>query len=145
MKIYLDTCCYNRPLDDQSQIEIQLETAAKLNIQEKVREDMYELIWSYMLNLENEANLHEDKRKAVQVWEDIAKFYCKPSQKVLDKGIELKKLGIKPKDTLHIACAISTECDYFITCDKGILKKDVKEIKVTNPIDFVRNVNNYED
>ena len=98
-----------------------------------------------MLNLENEANPHEDKRKAVQIWENIAKFYCKPSQKVLDKGTELKKLGIKSKDALHVACAILSKCEYFITCDKGILKKDIKEIKTINPIDFIRNVNNYEN
>ena len=73
----------------------------------------------------------------MQTWEDIARFYCEASQKILDKGTELKKLEIRSKDALHIACAILTECDYFITCDKRILKKDVKEIKIINPIDCV--------
>ena len=44
MKIYLDTCCFNRPLDEQSNLEIQLETFAKLNIQEKIRKGDYELV-----------------------------------------------------------------------------------------------------
>jgi len=57
----------------------------------------------------------------------------------------LEKVGLKPKDSLHIACSILTECDYFITCDKRILKKDIKEVKTINPIDFVRSVNDYED
>ncbi|KZX10757.1 hypothetical protein [Methanobrevibacter curvatus] len=56
MKIYLDTCCYNRPLDDQSQLEIQLETIAKMDIQEKIRDGAYHMVWSYMLNLENKSN-----------------------------------------------------------------------------------------
>ena len=63
MKIYLDTCCYNRPLDDQSHLEIQFETIAKLDIQGKVREGVYKLVWSYMLNLENEANPRRTKEK----------------------------------------------------------------------------------
>jgi len=56
----------------------------------------------------------------------------------------LEKNGIKPLDALHIACAIEAKCDYFITVDKGILKKKhlSHEIKIVNPIDFL---DDYED
>jgi predicted nucleic acid-binding protein len=145
MKIYLDTCCYNRPLDDQSQLEIQLKTIAKMDIQEKIRDGTYKMVWSYMLNLENESNPNEEKRISIQLWENNAFSYCKSSQKVLNKGIELSKLGIKSKDALHIACTTLTNCDYFITCDKRLLNKSIEEIKIINPIDFVRCVNNNEN
>jgi hypothetical protein len=36
--IYLDTCCFNRPFDDQSQTRIRFETAAKLQLQQRVRQ-----------------------------------------------------------------------------------------------------------
>ena len=36
MLVYLDTCCLNRPYDDQSQPRIQLESAAVLSIMEQV-------------------------------------------------------------------------------------------------------------
>ena len=32
MKLYLDTCCYNRPFDDQTQERIHLESEAILTI-----------------------------------------------------------------------------------------------------------------
>lgn len=56
MKIYLDNCCFNRPFDDQSLLIIQLETEAKLNIQEKIKSGDISLGWSYILDFENNAN-----------------------------------------------------------------------------------------
>ena len=43
-------------------------------------------------------------------------------------------------DCLHVACAIYSKCDYFITTDKGILKKSkkIKEIIIIDPINFIR-------
>jgi len=38
MRVYLDNCCYNRPYDDQTQMRINLETQAKLYIQQLIRE-----------------------------------------------------------------------------------------------------------
>ena len=56
MKIYLDNCCFNRPFDDQKQLRIKLETEAKLDIQKRIVQGKIELAWSYILDLENEAN-----------------------------------------------------------------------------------------
>nr|VFK35097.1 MAG: hypothetical protein BECKMB1821I_GA0114274_11003 [Candidatus Kentron sp. MB]VFK77083.1 MAG: hypothetical protein BECKMB1821H_GA0114242_10983 [Candidatus Kentron sp. MB] len=48
-------------------------------------------------------------------------------------------IGLKPIDSLHIACAIALQCDYFITVDKGILKKsrDIRSPNIISPIDFI--------
>jgi len=46
--------------------------------------------------------------------------------------------GIKPKDALHIACAIKSGCEYFITTDNRLTNKTIPNIKIINPIDFVR-------
>jgi predicted nucleic acid-binding protein len=47
--------------------------------------------------------------------------------------------GIKQKDALHLACAIQSHCDYFITTDDGIMKKsNIKEIIVIDPIEFIK-------
>ena len=45
-------------------------------------------------------------------------------------------------DVLHVACAITAHADYFLTTDKGILKKadSIFHICVKNPIDFIREV-----
>jgi predicted nucleic acid-binding protein len=138
MRIYLDNCCYNRPFDDQNQMKIHLETIAKLYIQSEIRKGVYELVWSYMLDYENNENPYEEKQEAIQIWETIAKFICKSSIDILQKGKIIELLGIMPKDALHIACAVQTNCRYFITTDIKLLKKKVDGIKIITPIDFIR-------
>jgi predicted nucleic acid-binding protein len=48
------------------------------------------------------------------------------------------KNGIHANDALHIACAIESQCEYFITTDAGLINKEINEIQIINPIDFVR-------
>jgi len=121
-------------------MKIRLESIAKLHIQELVRDGIYDLVWSYMLDFENRNNPYEDKRNSIQAWKNIAVFNCKSSQEILEKGKEYEKLNISPKDSLHIACAVYSKCDYFITTDVSLLKKHIDEIKLINPIDFIREV-----
>ena len=40
-------------------------------------------------------------------------------------------------DSLHIACAITNKCDYFITTDNRLLNKPVTKTKIITPINFV--------
>ena len=51
---------------------------------------------------------------------------------------EYEKLNITPQDSLHVACAVHSKCDYFITTDTSLLKKQIYEIIIINPIDFIR-------
>ena len=44
MRIYLDHCAYNRPFDEQKSIKIQLETSAKLYIQNQIKLGKYDLV-----------------------------------------------------------------------------------------------------
>lgn len=138
MKIYLDNCSYNRPFDDQTQMKIHLETEAKLYIQASVRDGKYDLVWSYMLDFENDENPYEDKKNAIAPWKNIAHEFCSSSGEILLLGKDIMDKGIKAKDALHIACAIKSECDYFITTDMRLLNKDIENINIINPIDFVR-------
>ena len=138
LKIYLDNCCYNRPFDDQSQQKIHLETEAKLFIQADIRAKKYVMVWSYMLDMENSVNPYDEKRYAIQPWKGIAVEYCPASDAILATGKAIMAHGIKPNDALHLACAVKCSCDYFITTDSGLLNKDVANIKIRNPIDFIR-------
>jgi len=119
-------------------MKIRLETEAKLYIQSGIREKKYLLVWSYMLDYENNDNPYEEKRSVISPWKEIAKDYCPSSDDVLVLGREIMTLGVKAKDALHIACAIQSECDYFITTDKKLAKKMITNIKIVNPIDFIR-------
>ena len=138
MRIYLDHCAYNRPFDDQNYIKIQLETSAKLYIQDQIRQGIYDLVWSYMSDLENSNNPNIENKNSIQAWENIAKFKCRSSDKILLLGIKIMEKGIRVNDALHIACAIESQCEYFITTDTGLINKIIDTVQIINPIDFIR-------
>jgi len=144
-KIYLDVCSYNRPFDAQSQMKIRLETEAKLYIQAGIRAKRYSMAWSYMLDYENDDNPYEERKKAVAEWKKLAGKHCASSDDVLQAGSKIMTYGIKAKDALHIACAIKSDCEYFITTDDGLTKKSVEGIRIINPIDFVRELEDHDE
>ncbi|OUD13783.1 hypothetical protein [Thioflexithrix psekupsensis] len=56
MKVYLDNCSFNRPYDDHSQVIVRIESDAKMVIQEMIQKQEIELVWSFILEYENDKN-----------------------------------------------------------------------------------------
>jgi len=141
MKIYLDNCCFNRPFDNQDSLSIKLETQAKLFIQECIKNNKFDLIWSFILEFENQKNPYIDRKRQTLLWKKIATIIIIADEVIINKAENFVKIGIKSNDALHIASAIKANGEYFITTDKGILKKAnlISEIRICNPIEFVRN------
>ncbi len=137
-KIYLDNCCYNRPFDMQSQLKIHLETQAKLYIQQRVKEGKDILVWSYILEYENAKNPYKEKKETILAWKNVASECVSENEPILLLAEALAVKGIKLYDALHIACAVNSNCDYYITTDKKLLNTLIPEIKILNPIDYVR-------
>jgi predicted nucleic acid-binding protein len=142
MRVYLDNCCLNRPFDDQTAIRVKLETEAKLFIQSAIKDRKIELAWSYMIYFENAANPFYEQKKAINQWRQVAKIDTDETSTILEMAFALNEKGLKPKDALHIACAIETKCDYFLTTDDLLLKKmhGRNEITTLNPVDFVTKI-----
>ena len=143
MRVYLDNCSFNRPFDDQRQMRVQLEAEAKLCIQEHIRSGTLELVWSYMLDFENAANPFEERRTTINGWRQYATRDVEETATILQRANLLAGIGLKAKDTLHIACAIAGECAYFVTTDDDILKRrqGIQDITVIDPTAFVREMN----
>ena len=145
LKIYLDNCCYNRPFDEVRNTEVDMEIIAKLAIQLMVQQGKLDLVWSYVLTYENSLNPKIINKENIILWKDIACENIIENKDILSKAEEYQKNGLKSLDSLHVACAVYAKCDVFITTDKGILKKKIDDIKVLNPIDFMREVINNDD
>jgi len=137
MRLYLDICTFNRPFDDQNQLKIKLETEAKLYIQQGIINGTYELVWSYILEYENNQNKLFDRRNAIHDWKNIAKIQCNENQEIIEYAENLKKQKIRTKDALHIACCVFTKCDYFITTDKQLFNLNLNDIRIINPLFFL--------
>ena len=136
----MDLCAFSRPFDDQNQLKIRLETEAKLFIQQGIISGNYELVWSYILEFENNQNKYYDKRNAIYDWKKIAKIHCVENEKIIEYAEILNKINIRTKDALHIACSVYTNSDYFITTDKQLYNLRLDGIKIINPLTFLNEV-----
>jgi predicted nucleic acid-binding protein len=142
MKVYLDNCCFNRPYDDQKQLKIRIETLAKLFIQTLIFEGKIELAWSYILEYENSFNKNQQKMNSILKWKKLSSSNTAITPEIIALSEQIMKTGVHLQDSLHIAAAIESKADYFISVDKRVLKYKDSRIIICNPIDFV---NEWED
>lgn len=144
MKIYLDLCAIQRPLDTSNQIRIVLEAEAVLGIITLCDIGQAEL-------LSSEALLYEGDQSSLPVRTEHTLAILAKAKTVLNvtpkekaRAADLKAFGIKPLDALHVALAESGNADYFCTCDDKLLRnlQKVKDlaVKVVNPVDLVREI-----
>jgi predicted nucleic acid-binding protein len=147
IKIYLDTCVWGRPFDDQTDKRISEETVAFFEIAWKVDSGEVEIIGSDVLFAELEDISDEGKRERIRLLASRAISWSVR----LDEGVKGIALELEKScksygaDSLHIASALKGEADFFITTDYELMKKKkcIKQkfdIDVKNPIDFVRNL-----
>ena len=97
MRIYLDVCAFNRPFDDQKHIRVRLEAEAKLFVQQMISCGKVELVWSYILDLENDQNPFLEKKLAIEEWKKFSVEYVTETDEILRKANELVGIGFKPK------------------------------------------------
>ena len=144
LKLYLDTCCYNRPFDDLEQEKINLEANAIENIFRKHINKEVEIYKSMVIDFEiSKIKLDNKRRQVEDLYDAIELSQIIYSQEIKQRAIELKQFNIKDMDTLHLAFAESVDIDYFITTDRILInasKRSNLKIKVINPIEFIMEV-----
>lgn len=143
MKIYLDSCAYNRPYDDLSYLTISLEAQAKLQIQEDIKNDKYQLVSSEILMYEIDECPIEMRRNVIREFvETNTAIHVgeSNSNKIKEMAQGIMGTGIKYKDACHIASAVLAECDYFISTDRRLLKYQSEKIALVNPVEFIAQV-----
>lgn len=111
-------------------------------MQEKIRQGLYDLVCSYMLDYENSKNQDVMKRNSIKSYQDkFCKYYVpfERAECLQDKITEIMSDGITYKDAVHVACAVYAECDYFLTTDIRLQRRyRGTEIKIVNPLEFIR-------
>ena len=140
MRIYLDCCALNRPYDDLSQMTVNLEAQAKLQIQFWIQNGQYDLVSSEMLMTEIDDCPFEIRRKGIRDFvEENATIHVGPrnNQEIDQMARDIMRTGVKYKDACHVASAIIGRCDCLISTDKRLLKYNTDALKILNPIQFV--------
>jgi predicted nucleic acid-binding protein len=92
-----------------------------------------------MLDFENSQNINSLKADEILKWAELASDYNIGDEETLIIGSHLEKIGLRQADAMHVALAIQSRCDYFITTDDGILKRApyIDRIFIINPVDFI--------
>ena len=144
-RLYLDNCCFNRPFDDQQELKIKLETDAKLFIQQEILTGKYEHARTYVLDYEIGINPFEERKEKFKQWKCIAKYFCAEEEAILVEAEKLAAMKFKIIDALHVSAAKFLHCDYLITTDRKMQNKEVSDILIVNPIDFLQREVFYED
>jgi predicted nucleic acid-binding protein len=142
MKIYLDTCVYNRPFDDQTQERISLETYAFLTVLERIEKKVYDLVISEVNIFENERDKKLERKIKVKTIFKLANEFVELKETELKKVEYLEKLGFSGLDALHIVAAEKAKAEYLITCDDKMIKvyknnEKAINVKVLNILEFV--------
>ena len=141
MFIYFDTCCLNRPYDDQSQPRIQLEAAAVLAILERVTAGDVQLASSSVLQFEIHRIADQTRRNGILHFLSYSSSYQPLTTEIEQRGIWLNKLGFKRLDSLHLAAAEALKLDVLLTTDDQLLRRATQHstqltVSVLNPVQF---------
>jgi hypothetical protein len=139
LTIYLDNCCLNRPYNDQAAPRVRLEAEAIELILNAVAGKRISLLWSAIMDAENEQNPFEERRAGIRRWRDAAVAIIQDSPDLRAQARALALGGFKPLDALHVASAAMGKAGHFLTVDDWILKKRdrVRGIVIVSPLEFV--------
>lgn len=143
MRIYLDTCCFSRPLDDQKQLRVKLESQAILHIVKHAARGEWTIIGSDAVNAEIAAIRDAERRLAAGTLAGFATEYVHTKPDRIGRGSVLERMGFGVYDSLHIACAEAAGADVLLTTDDALIRRarrlqDEVAVRVANPLTWLK-------
>jgi hypothetical protein len=147
MRVYLDVSCLNRPFDDQNQARIRIETAAITLIFERIDAGLWQQVSSEMAVIEIDAITEGDRQNRVRMLLPGSKAIMKLNKMILDRAAELEGIGFKPADAVHAAAAEGAKADVLVSCDDRFCHRGKRcrhdlHVKVANPVDWLKEIEN---
>ena len=144
MKVYLDMCAIQRPLDTPSQVRILLEAEAVLGVLSLCESGLIELVSSEALVYENERNPLLIRREYGYAVLARAKSIVSVTAEAEERARQFLRQGMKPLDALHLALAEAGKAEYFCTCDDRLRRQATRiedlATKVVSPIDLIQEI-----
>jgi predicted nucleic acid-binding protein len=123
MKVYLDNCALQRPLDSPTQIRITLEAEAVIGLIGLIEGGLVDLVSSEVRDFEVRRNPRSERRAYALAVLAKAETYVKLDDTIESRAVTFESAGLKPLDALHLAAAEASEADTFCTTDDGILNR----------------------
>ena len=145
LRIYLDVCCLNRPFDDQRQDRIRLEAEAVLLIMGRCEAGAWQWLSSAVVEEEVNHTPSSERRSRVRQMLSGAHGTVALTDVAISRAQELKALGFRTYDALHLACAEQATVDIFLTTDDRVLRIATRhtaqlQVRVANPLAWLLEV-----
>jgi predicted nucleic acid-binding protein len=123
MRIYLDNCCLQRPLDDQTHPRIRVETEAVFVVSAAVQAGEQVLLGFEAL--EYEVGRIPDEARRAEVLSVLGVGFRAPANHGCRRVLCASDgaTGVGPMDAIHLALASTAKADFFCTCDDRLLRK----------------------
>jgi predicted nucleic acid-binding protein len=144
VKVYLDMCSIQRPLDSQDDVRVATEAQAVLGVLRLRESGQVTLVGSDALLFELEKNPHPVRKDYAAAVLSNAAVFIATDRRVDTRARQFEATGMKPLDALHLASAVEADADFFCTCDDRLLKRarDVEtgRTRVLSPLELVTEV-----
>lgn len=141
MRVYLDLCAIQRPLDDQAQLRVRTEAEAVLSILALCEAGALTLITSGAHVVENARCPHPDRRVYVDDVLALSSHYVQGDTNGFRRAGHYEASGVKRLDALHLASAVEAEADFFCTTDDHLLRRgravNTAATSVVSPLELV--------
>jgi predicted nucleic acid-binding protein len=123
MKVYLDSCTIQRPLDVFTVLRNKLEAEAVLGIISACDAGTLTLVSSDALRYEMEQNVQAARKEHAQTILNKAGIFVRIDPSIEQRTATFMERGVKAMDAVHVALAESAAVDYFCSCDDRLLRK----------------------
>ena len=123
MRVYLDTCAVQRPLDDRGQLRLRVEAEAVLAVIAAAEAGEVDLVGSDVLRFETANNPHPTRRDFARRVLALAAADVATTPAVVGRARQYEVEGIQPLDAVHLASAVEGGADFFCSTDGDLLRK----------------------
>lgn len=124
---------------------MRLESEAVLTIISHAQTSNWRLLTSEVVDIEISKIPDTDKKQKIVMLSTVLQQAIAVDNNIEKRAIELEKIGFKPFDAMHIACAEKGKADILLTTDDNFIRKalhtkDALKITVTNPVIWLMEV-----
>lgn len=139
----MDVSCLNRPFDDLGLPRNRLESEAVAIIFDSIDSRRWAHWSSEIAEIEIDAIPDEERRRRVKLLLPRPENRIKLTLGHFERAAVLERMGVRPADALHLACAESCRADVFLTCDDRLLRAANRravgvKVRVDNPLRWLK-------
>jgi predicted nucleic acid-binding protein len=145
IRIYLDSCCFNRLFDDQIQTRVRAETEAVQQILSAVARGEWELIRSEVVEVEVGTIPDRARRREVLALVATGTVRLPLRAEHIERAQALQMPGFTEFDALHVASAEAAGAHVLLTTDDGMVRRarrlaDKLSVRLANPLTWLDEV-----